>query len=75
MEYMHCTSYYSQQMVTTSSTVITGFVIVTLTMEPTGRIRSELKTENIPHVHLKFISNKRKSHILVTWIMEAFKFC
>lgn len=75
MEYMHCTSYHSQQMVTTSGTVITGFIIITLTMEPKGRNRSELKTERVSHIHLKFISNKWKSHILVIWIMEAFRFC
>lgn len=46
MEHMHCTSYHSQQMVTTSSTVITGFIIITLTMEPKGHNRSELKTES-----------------------------
>ena len=43
---MHCTSYHSQQMVTTSSTVITGFIIITLAMEPKGHNRSELKTES-----------------------------
>lgn len=52
MEQMHCTSYRSQQVVTTSSTVITGFIIITLAMEPKGRNRSELKTERVPHVHL-----------------------
>ena len=75
MEYMHCTSYHSQQMVTTSGTVITGFIIITLTMEPKGRIRSELKTERVSHIQKMGSNNEnffdqicivsRKDHVVV----------